>query len=63
MGIYPYINLINKIMRKFLRRKNNGTKACKCPKCGYEMQSQRGIPCTQIKCPKCGAEMRGEMCL
>ncbi|MDD3474606.1 MAG: hypothetical protein PHP08_01730 [Candidatus Dojkabacteria bacterium] len=50
-------------MRKFLNRKNRSTKICKCPKCGSEMPSERGIPCTEKKCPKCGTQMRGEMCL
>ncbi len=30
---------------------------CVCPKCGYEMPHQRGIPCYQQKCPKCGTMM------
>lgn len=50
-------------MRRFLNRKNKGKKVCKCPKCGYEMPFQRGVPCTEIKCPKCDTQMRGEMCL
>ena len=50
-------------MRKFLRRKNADTKVCKCPKCGYEMPLQRGLPCTEKKCPKCGTQMKGEICL
>ncbi|UZE94087.1 MAG: hypothetical protein IB618_00730 [Candidatus Pacearchaeota archaeon] len=30
---------------------------CVCPKCGYRMSHQIGIPCYQQKCPKCGSAM------
>jgi len=33
---------------------------CVCPKCGYEMEHERNVPCTEIKCPKCGAMMVGK---
>ena len=46
-------------------RKNlqaNATKTCTCPKCGHTMESQRGIPCTEVKCAKCGTLMTGQYC-
>ncbi len=30
---------------------------CVCPKCGFSVAHQRGVPCYQIKCPECGAVM------
>ncbi len=30
---------------------------CVCPKCGFRVPHQRGIPCFQHKCPKCGTPM------
>ena len=30
---------------------------CKCPKCGYQQEHQRGVPCLRIKCPKCGTDL------
>ena len=30
---------------------------CRCPKCGYAMLHQRGVPCYQQTCPKCGSRM------
>ncbi len=41
-------------------RHQGGSSICKCPKCGYTMPHQRGIPCTEFKCPKCGTPMLGE---
>ncbi|RJR23772.1 cation diffusion facilitator family transporter [Candidatus Microgenomates bacterium] len=32
--------------------------ACVCPKCGYEEEHQRGIPCSKLQCPKCGTNLR-----
>jgi len=26
---------------------------CVCPKCGYKIEHQRGIPCSTLKCPNC----------
>ncbi len=26
---------------------------CLCPKCGYQIKHQRGIPCSSFQCPKC----------
>jgi len=34
---------------------------CICPKCSYETQKERGVPCTEMKCPECSTMMiRGE---
>ncbi len=30
---------------------------CICPKCGYSVPHQRGLPCFEHVCPKCGAKM------
>ena len=30
---------------------------CVCPKCGFRVPHQRGIPCFQHKCPQCGTPM------
>jgi hypothetical protein len=47
-----------------VRRSSNsyGSRHCLCPKCGYRMEHERGVPCSSIKCPQCGASMRGERC-
>ena len=34
--------------------------SCICPKCGYKVQHQVGIPCYQKKCPKCRSPMTRE---
>ncbi len=41
-------------------RHQGGSSVCKCPKCGYTMPHQRGVPCTEFKCPRCGTPMLGE---
>ena len=39
-----------------------GPAKCKCPKCGYEVEHQAGVPCMSLKCPKCGTTMiRGDL--
>ncbi|MCD6522876.1 MAG: DUF134 domain-containing protein [Candidatus Diapherotrites archaeon] len=30
---------------------------CVCPKCGYKVPHQRGVPCYSMTCPKCGTQM------
>jgi len=30
---------------------------CVCPKCGYQIEHQRGIPCSSLKCPKCNINL------
>jgi len=30
---------------------------CRCEKCGYQRDHQRGVPCSTIQCPKCGGAM------
>jgi hypothetical protein len=37
-----------------------GSDICVCPKCGYETEHDRGVPCNQMKCPKCGSSMTGK---
>ena len=39
-----------------------GSDICKCPKCGYTVDHERGKPCSQSKCPKCQTEMQGVNC-
>lgn len=38
-----------------------GTNVCVCPKCGYEIEHDRGTPCNGIKCPKCDTLMIGKL--
>ncbi len=33
---------------------------CVCPKCGYRIKHQSGIPCSAIKCPKCNVILERE---
>jgi len=37
-----------------------GTDTCACPKCGHEVEHERGTPCAENTCPKCGAAMTGK---
>jgi len=30
---------------------------CECPKCGYSVSHERGVPCGTLKCPKCSANL------
>lgn len=30
---------------------------CACPKCGYETEHRRGVPCSTVKCPYCGINL------
>jgi len=30
---------------------------CVCPKCGYKIAHQRGIPCSTLKCPSCNINL------
>ena len=30
---------------------------CVCPKCGYRVKHERGVPCNSLTCPKCGAKL------
>lgn len=30
---------------------------CVCPKCGYSVQHERGVPCSTLKCPKCNINL------
>ena len=33
---------------------------CVCPKCGYKVNHERGVPCSTIKCPKCKIDLARE---
>lgn len=30
---------------------------CVCPKCGYSVSHERGVPCGNLKCPKCNVNL------
>lgn len=34
---------------------------CVCPKCGYEVAHERGVPCASRKCPECGTNLTRKM--
>ena len=42
------------------RQGDGGAETCVCPKCGKEIEHERGEPCTKRKCPDCGATMVGK---
>ncbi len=31
---------------------------CACPKCGYQIPHERGVPCSSLKCPDCGTDLQ-----
>ena len=33
---------------------------CTCPKCGFKIKHERGVPCSTIKCPKCEINLTRE---
>jgi cation diffusion facilitator family transporter len=33
---------------------------CACPKCGYKIPHERGIPCADLKCTKCNLNLKRE---
>jgi len=33
---------------------------CVCPKCGYRVEHQRGVPCSSLKCPNCNIPLKRE---
>ena len=33
---------------------------CVCPKCGYKIKHERGVPCSTIKCPRCNINLTRE---
>ena len=35
------------------RGQGMGIRTCICPKCGYKVSHERGVPCRSILCPKC----------
>lgn len=37
-----------------------GAETCVCPKCGHELEHERGTPCNELKCPECGTPMEGK---
>ncbi len=51
-----------KFKEKFSEAKGKGPIGdCVCPKCGFKIKHERGVPCATIKCPKCNIPLtRGE---
>jgi len=45
--------------RQGLGRKGLAPTRCVCPKCGYEIPHERGIPCRTHSCPNCGTPLVG----
>lgn len=43
-----------KFIKEFKEAEGQGPGGwCVCPRCGYKVEHQRGIPCVSIQCPKC----------
>gem|GEM_PF-1356881 len=42
------------------QRRGNAPTKCVCPKCGYEVEKTRGVPCMTHKCPKCDIPLMGD---
>ena len=42
------------------REYTGGTDICVCPKCGQEIEHERGTPCNKMKCPECDVPLTGK---